>query len=99
MRESDSKWRSLVQNVPDIIATFDKSFKLQFLSQDVPPYTILEMMGTSLYELSSHPSIVRLREAIEQVFSIGKMVELDTVAWQINDEARTFELLLLLTNL
>ncbi|MCJ7729524.1 MAG: PAS domain S-box protein, partial [Sedimentisphaerales bacterium] len=67
LREAEQKWRCLAENAPDVILTADPDGTILYLNRTVPPYTLEEAIGTSVYDyvLSEYRDV--LRHAFEQV--------------------------------
>lgn len=72
LRESEEKWRSLVENAPSIIMMVDEKGTLQFINHTVPGITPAEALGTSVYEYIPVEYHETMREAIEWVFRSGE---------------------------
>lgn len=50
LRESEERWRSLVENAPNLIVNVDLDGTIRFINHAVPPFTIEEIIGRSLFE-------------------------------------------------
>ncbi|MHC4575367.1 MAG: PAS domain-containing sensor histidine kinase [Planctomycetota bacterium] len=72
LRESEEKWRSLVENAPDIILTVDPEGTILFLNRTVPPFTPKEAIGTSVYDHVLPEYQATLRTALERVLETGE---------------------------
>jgi len=70
--ESEKKWRSLAENVPDIILSVDKDGRIQFINRSVGGYNIEDVIGTTIYEYLTPDQHQTVRESIEKVFLTGK---------------------------
>ncbi len=74
LRESEEKWRSLVQSAPDVILTVDSEGKILFLNRTVPPMTPKKAIGTSVYRYVPSRHQHTLRESLKHVFQTGEPV-------------------------
>ena len=72
LRESEERWRSLVQNAPDVIFTCDRDGKLLFINRTVPGITVEQAIGTSVYNYIPVEYQDRLRQSFERVFQTGE---------------------------
>jgi two-component system sensor kinase FixL len=72
LRESERKWRSLAENVPDIIVSVDKDGRIQFINRSVTGSDTEGIIGTIIYEYISTDQHKTVREYIERVFLTGK---------------------------
>ncbi|HEY9810827.1 MAG TPA: PAS domain S-box protein [Halomicronema sp.] len=72
MQESEAKWRSLVENAPDIILTSDKNGLIQFINREVPELGNKQLIGTSIYDWVKLEDRQQLQESIQLVFATGE---------------------------
>lgn len=68
LRESEERWRSLVENAPDLIFTCDRAGKILFINRTVPGFTVEQTIGTSVYDYIPFDYQDRLRQSLERVF-------------------------------
>ena len=72
LAESEAKWRSLVQNAPDIIMTVDRDYTIQYINRPISGLPVEEAIGTNLNEWISAPVWDGLCQSIERVFQTGE---------------------------
>jgi two-component system sensor kinase FixL len=72
LRESERKWRSLAENVPDIIVSVDKDGIIQFINRYITGYDTDNVIGKTIYEYISSDQHEKVRSSIERVFLTGK---------------------------
>jgi two-component system, cell cycle sensor histidine kinase and response regulator CckA len=72
MRESQAKWRSLVENVPDIIATIDPAGDILFINRLFPGYSRHQVLGASIYNFTPEAYLGEVRGALQRVFETGQ---------------------------
>ena len=79
LRESEEKWRSLVESAPDIIATLDRDGTIIFINRGVnPDIPRHELVGRNIYRLFPSEYINTFARCIEHVFSTGKSAVCET---------------------
>jgi diguanylate cyclase (GGDEF)-like protein/PAS domain S-box-containing protein len=71
-KESEEKWRSLVENAPDLICTVDRDGNILFINQAASGITPEESMGKKIYDYIPTEHHVKLKTALEQVFQTGR---------------------------
>ena len=72
LRESEEKWRSLVENIPSIIVVVDGDRRIGFMSGAATGTDTNDVIGSSMYEYV-HPEYHDVvREAIDGVFESGE---------------------------
>jgi PAS domain S-box-containing protein len=79
LRQSEARWRSLVQNAPDLILTCDREGKILFLNRTVPGYTVEQVLGTSVYDYIPTDYHDTVRQSFQRVFQTGESVYYETV--------------------
>jgi len=84
LRESEERWRSLVQNAPDIIFTCERDGKLLFINRTVPGITVEQTIGTSVYDYIPPEDQDILRQSFDQVFQTGEPVYYETTGTGAN---------------
>ena len=73
LRQSEQKWRSLAENIPDVIFAVGKDGKIQFLNHIKAGTAPENVIGTSIYEYMPPDQQEIMRESIERVFLTGKV--------------------------
>jgi len=72
LRESEEKWRSLVENAPDVIMTVGRDGTIASINRTVPGLTPEKVIGTTVFDYIAPEHHDTHREAIEQVFETGE---------------------------
>lgn len=75
LRDSEAKWRSLVESAPDIISTLDLNYTLQFINK-IPPavdVTVEDVVGKSIFDFLTEEHHEGFREACRKVIDTGEV--------------------------
>ena len=72
LQESEEKWRSLVENAPNVILIVDRDGKIQFINRTVIDGSPEEIIGRSIYNYIDPKYHNEVRKTIEQVFQTGE---------------------------
>ncbi len=72
LRQSEEKWRSLVENAPDIIITLDPDGTILFINRTVPGLTPEESIGTSVYDYVPPEFHETMRKSFQTVVQTGE---------------------------
>lgn len=75
LRDSEAKWRSLVESAPDIITTLDLDYRLQFINR-IPAgvdLTIEDVVGESVFDFLTDEHHDGFRQACQQVIETGEV--------------------------
>ena len=75
LRDSEAKWRSLVESAPDIISTLDLDHRLQFINR-IPAgvdLTIADVVGKSVFDFLTDEHHDGFRQACQQVIETGEV--------------------------
>ncbi|MHC4728555.1 MAG: CBS domain-containing protein [Planctomycetota bacterium] len=73
LRQSEKKWRSLAENIPDVIFSVGRDGRIQFLNHIKAGIAPEKVIGTSIYEYMSPEQQEMMRESIERAFKTGKV--------------------------
>lgn len=78
LRVSEAKWRSLVENAPDIVMTVGRDGTILFLNKTVTEERRpQDVIGTSVYDYAPEDGKSQLRSILERVFSTGETVSFE----------------------
>ncbi|MGD2279007.1 MAG: PAS domain S-box protein [Candidatus Omnitrophota bacterium] len=78
LKNSEERWRSLVENAPDFIFILDREGKVKFINHTTPDYVVEEVIGSDHIEYV-HPEFRNLvRKTIESVFQTGEPASYET---------------------
>ena len=75
--ESEEKWRSLVENAPDIIMVIDREGIIRFINRTIPSLTVAGVVGTSCFDYMLPEAIPRFRAAMARAFDRGESDEFE----------------------
>jgi PAS domain S-box-containing protein len=75
LRESEERWRSLVANVPSIVLTVDRDWRIQSINRIVPGLSADEIIGTHVNEYVAPEGRDTVKRALEGVFATGLPTE------------------------
>ena len=79
LRESEARWRSLIENSPDNIAELNLEGTILFPNRVPSHLTLDEVIGTSLYEHTPAGDHNVLRQAMESVLHTGETAAYDAL--------------------
>lgn len=109
LRASESRWRSLVQNAPNILFEFDQDGIIQFINFVSVELTVEDIIGMSLFEFTPPDDHERVKGFIEQVHQTGEAITYDTLGldeeWYsvrigaIKQDGEISNLIMILTNI
>jgi PAS domain S-box-containing protein len=71
LQASEEKWRSLAKNAPNIIIVVNRGGKIEFINRAVPAFSVVEMIGKSIYDYTEPEYHHGVKEIIEHVFQTG----------------------------
>jgi PAS domain S-box-containing protein len=71
LRGPEEHWRSLVENIPDIVMTVDADGTILFINHTVPGLKIERVVGTSIYGYLPPEHHDTLRKVLGRVFQSG----------------------------
>ncbi|MHC4736176.1 MAG: PAS domain-containing protein, partial [Planctomycetota bacterium] len=72
LRESEGKWRSLLNNTPDIVMIVDRDGTIRFINHAVPGITDREAIGKKVYDYISPEHHDAVRRDLERIFQTGQ---------------------------
>lgn len=75
LEESREKWRSLVQNAPDLILLVDREFRITFINHTSvrPELTVEDIVGNVVYDFIFPEYFEQVREDLSRVFQRGEV--------------------------
>ena len=72
LRKSNERWRSLVENNPNVVLILDREGAIQFINRTVAGYSAEQVIGRNFLEYIENQYHTTVREAIDTVFKSGK---------------------------
>jgi PAS domain S-box-containing protein len=82
LRESEERWRSLVENAPDFVLTVDRNGRLRFVNRPLwtkdRPKDVVMGMHVCQLAVPEHQPVVR--DAVQQVFRTGNSTYFEAAA-------------------
>ena len=91
LRKTEDRYRTLVENLPDLIARFDRDLRCRFVSSrgdDHPLFRVDDPTGRSIRSLDLPGELVpSLEEAIRAAFATGEAQESEL---RLGDDGRSF---------
>ncbi|XWK91295.1 MAG: PAS domain S-box protein [Phormidium sp.] len=82
LRESEARWRSLVENAPSFVLMIDREGKFLFINRILPEFSIENIIGQSFYDyvLPEYQSVQKA--AVEQVFRSGEATTFEVLGYK-----------------
>ena len=71
LRESEERWRSLVENAPDTVLTVDREGRILFMNRPILAQTTEEALGRSILDAVAPEDRTVVAESIRRVFETG----------------------------
>lgn len=71
LRDSEARWRSLVENAADLVLTIDREGTVLFMNHTPPGLTVREVIGKSVYNYIEPEHWDMVKAAVAGVFSTG----------------------------
>ena len=79
-REWEARYRSLVENVPDVIMVVDHAGKILFINHTTPEFTVDEVVGTSIFDYVAASHHRGVKEYVEWIFDGGEPATYEVTA-------------------
>ncbi|MFC1488920.1 PAS domain S-box protein [Thermodesulfobacteriota bacterium] len=70
--DAKQKWTSLIENTNDFIMIIDDNGKIQYINRVIPPHTVNQVIGKTLYDFSAPQHHEMIRQAVARVFETRK---------------------------
>jgi PAS domain S-box-containing protein len=80
LRESEEKWRTIVETVPDFITIVDRQGIIHFINRVAPGVDFAKVIGHSVYDYVGEEYHAPLRAALEDLFRTGAAYEMEMAA-------------------
>lgn len=71
LRESEARWKSLVDMAPDIVITVDPELRITYINRPEPPVTAGDLIGESVIRLATYEYQQIVRACLERVLATG----------------------------
>jgi diguanylate cyclase (GGDEF)-like protein/PAS domain S-box-containing protein len=72
IRESEQRYRTLVQNSPDVIMNLDRRGTILFINHTLPQYTVESVIGTPVSNYLSAEDASRYMRLLEKMYDTGE---------------------------
>lgn len=80
IRESEQRYRALVQNTPDVIMNMDRHGTILFINHTLPQYTVESVIGTPVSNYLSAEDATRYMKSLDKMFDTGEPQSLELSA-------------------
>lgn len=90
LQESEAKWRSLAENIPDLVMTVERDGTISFINRSVEGLPVDEVIGRSVQDLMTPEDIEKAMNAIETVFRTGESAAYEIRGMETNSETRFY---------
>jgi len=91
LRESEIKWRSLLDNSPDYVTIVDRKGTIQFINRVLPNLVMEEVIGSTVYDYLPLDSQKIHKRALMQVFNTGQTQYIEASGKGPNDSLSWYE--------
>ncbi|MCK4792675.1 MAG: PAS domain S-box protein, partial [Desulfobacteraceae bacterium] len=91
LQESEAKWRSIVENSPDIIMLVGADYSILFINRTIGGLRRKEVIGTCVYDYIPDKYKSRVKECHERVLKTGNPGQYETDYQTIEGEVLHFE--------
>jgi PAS domain S-box-containing protein len=78
LKESEEKWRSLVENAPSVFLVVDRDGIIQYMNRTVSGIEIEKVVGTSAYDYTLPEYHKVMKESIKHVLKTGQICRYET---------------------
>ncbi len=80
LRESEEKWRSLVENAPTLIMTLERDGTIRWMNRTPGGYSVDDVVGATAYNYVESPYHPAMKAALDRVFETGETVVFENQA-------------------
>jgi PAS domain S-box-containing protein len=89
--ESESLWKTLVQSAPQVICQVDREERIRFMNHLIPPLTMEQVLGASLYEFIPPNFRESVRRTIQGVLETGRVDSFEVLGPVQSEESRWYD--------
>jgi two-component system sporulation sensor kinase A len=90
IKESEEKYRALINNIPAIVMNVDQNGKIMFINYTLPGFTIEKTIGKTIYDFIPPKYHDNAKKTIKQVFKTGKASIYETIGAGPEGEMRYY---------
>ncbi len=94
LRESEARWRSILENAPDIIFTVDREGKILFINHPPAGLSAEDALGTNALDYVPPEHRETVMRTIREVFQTGEPAQFEIAARGPNDSISEYSTLL-----
>ncbi len=73
LRESEEKWRTLINNMPETVATVDRDGTILFVNHTISSRAVADVVGTKLYDYIHKKERKEVKDILNSVFRTGDL--------------------------
>jgi len=70
--DAEHKWMSLIENTNDFIMIIDNNGRIQYINRTIPPNTVDQVTGKTLYDFSAPEHHEMIRQTVAKTFETRK---------------------------
>lgn len=90
--ESESRWKTVVENVPDFISVLSRDGTIQFLNRVIPGFDLSLVGRNTIFDYQPPEEHERVRSVLNRVFEHGETTSYETIARGRPDEWRHYSI-------
>lgn len=91
LRETDERWRALVEHTTDFITIIDRDWNVEFINRPTQEYKVEQVVGRPIFDFVLPGQVEKIRKLFQRVIDKGQAIQYETSGYAAGGAVARYE--------